>query len=34
MALVATCSGKGAPKLGRFMNNTPTIADIVEIIER
>lgn len=34
MALAATCSGEGAPKLGRFMNTTPTIADIVEIIER
>lgn len=34
MALAETCSGKGGPKLGRFMNTTPAIADIIEIIER
>lgn len=34
MALAKTCSGKSGPKLGRFMNTTPAIADIIEIIER
>jgi hypothetical protein len=34
MALSASCSGERAPKLGRFMNTTPDIADMIEIIER
>jgi hypothetical protein len=32
MALAETCSGKSGPKLGRFINTTPAIADIIEII--
>ncbi|CAG8909606.1 unnamed protein product [Penicillium egyptiacum] len=34
MALGATCTREDGPKIGRFMNTTPTAADIVEIIER
>ncbi|CDM35224.1 unnamed protein product [Penicillium roqueforti FM164] len=34
MALGATCTRKDGPKMGRFMNTTPTVTDIVAIIER
>ncbi|KAJ6020459.1 hypothetical protein N7540_005963 [Penicillium herquei] len=34
MALVATCSRDGGPRIGQFMNTTPKVADIVEIMER
>lgn len=34
MALAATCTREGGPRIGQFMNTTPHIADIIEMIER
>ncbi|KAJ5735000.1 uncharacterized protein N7483_000125 [Penicillium malachiteum] len=34
MALAATCTRDGGPRIGQFMNTTPNVADVVEIIER
>lgn len=34
MALADTCTGEGGPEIGEFMNNTPTVADVIEIIVR
>lgn len=34
MALADTCTGEGGPEIGEFMNTTPTVADVIEIIER
>ncbi|KAL2014228.1 hypothetical protein VTN00DRAFT_1753 [Thermoascus crustaceus] len=34
MALAGTCTQEGGPEIGEFMNTTPTVADMIAIIER